>query len=108
MTFVERIDLELASRNKTRKSLCEKVGISTQSITDWSKKGAVPNAEIMYKIAVELGVSVEYLLHGETAIGDELTPLDQRLIDSFHRVPDQFKPMVLNLAEELAKLIPSS
>lgn len=89
--FVERIDEILKSKNLMRKDLCEKIDISTQSLTDWSRKGSVPNAEIMVRIAKELGTTVEYLITGETVEGIKLSQEDIQLLNDYHSLANPFK-----------------
>ena len=67
--IVMRIDSRLKEQNLKRKALAEKVGISVQPFTAWSKQGSIPAADTAYYIARELGVSVEWLLTGREREG---------------------------------------
>lgn len=104
MTFVERIDDKLKDLRIGRKDLCEAVGITTQSITDWSKKGTKPSVETILKIARFLDTSVEYIMSGESSMGTSITEKDYKLIGYFHKVPDEMKNIVLDFTFKLSKL----
>jgi transcriptional regulator with XRE-family HTH domain len=67
--LVARIDLSLMHRNQRRKALCEAVGISSQSVTDWDKKNTKASAETLLHIADFLNVSMRWLLTGEAEDG---------------------------------------
>jgi transcriptional regulator with XRE-family HTH domain len=63
--IVERIDSELRKLNKKRLAVCEYANISTQSLTDWSRRGSIPAADTLLLVADYLGVSYRWLLTGE-------------------------------------------
>ena len=62
--IVERIDVLLAQRNENRNNL-QKIGISHQTVSQWSTKDRIPRADDLHKIANYLGVTMEFLLTGE-------------------------------------------
>ena len=62
--LVRRIDSLLDKAGKKRKDLCLYCGISTQAITNWSKRGSIPAIDTIMKAAEVLHVSVEYLVTG--------------------------------------------
>ncbi|MGL4982899.1 MAG: XRE family transcriptional regulator [Treponemataceae bacterium] len=62
--LVERIDLLLLKIKKKRIDVCSYAGISTQAITHWKNKGAMPSIDTVIKIADFFNVSVEYLITG--------------------------------------------
>ena len=63
--FVDRIDVLLKARNLKRSALCDALGLSSTSITDWNRRGTIPSADVAIMIARYLGVSVEFLVLGE-------------------------------------------
>lgn len=81
--FVKRLDDLLKKNHLTRKAIAEICEISTQSITDWSKRGNLPSADIVYKIAQTLNVSMEYLITGVdlSTSETELKKLKKRLLE---------------------------
>ena len=51
----------------TQQALAKSVGVSTQSVRDWEKRGASPNQKRLKAIADKLKVSVGWLVTGESA-----------------------------------------
>lgn len=74
--IVERIDEILKRKNLKRQAIADFLGISTQSFTHWSKRGNVPAADIIFKMADFLGVSAEYLVKGKIESGIPQNVLD--------------------------------
>ena len=66
---VKWLDYLLKIKNLKRKAVCDYAGISVQTITDWSKRGSMPAADTLYKIAQYLETTVEYLLTGKIENG---------------------------------------
>jgi transcriptional regulator with XRE-family HTH domain len=58
------INLMLARKNSklTQKQLAKKVGISNLKISRYERGETVPKADILKRIAMELNVTMEYLL----------------------------------------------
>jgi len=63
--FVEKIDLVLKEKGLKRQPLADYCGITTQAITDWSKRGAIPGVYTVLKIADFLSVSIEWLVRDD-------------------------------------------
>jgi len=66
MDFWTRLDAA-AENYSSKRELCEKVGISPNSFTNWRKRKTIPSGTVIARLAEELGVSVEFLLTGDTA-----------------------------------------
>ncbi len=49
----------------TQQSLAQSVGVSTQSVRDWERRGASPNQKRIKAIADKLKVTVGWLITGE-------------------------------------------
>ncbi len=62
--FVERIDMILKEKKKTRKSLCEKLSILQGTMATWKTKNIMPPIHTIVSIAEELNVSIDYLVTG--------------------------------------------
>jgi len=60
------INMMLARRRSklTQKQLAKKVGISNIQISRFETGISSPKADLLQKIAVELGVSLDYLMQG--------------------------------------------
>lgn len=64
-TFAERLERLIKEKKLTQISVADTIGIRRPTISDWKKNGSYPPADIAVKIAMLLGVSVEYLVTGQ-------------------------------------------
>ena len=63
----ERIEELSKERKISQKELAEYLGFSSaQVFTNWKYRGSMPDADVAVKIARLFGVTVEYLVTGET------------------------------------------
>mgnify|MGYP002868500646 CR=1 FL=1 len=62
VAFLNKIDEILAEQNKTRKSLCETLGILQGTMATWKTKDIMPSIDTIKSIAEELNVSVDWLI----------------------------------------------
>lgn len=53
-----------------RKYYADKLGIPEQTISNWCVRNVAPKSKELYAIAVDMGVSMEWLLTGEERKGD--------------------------------------
>jgi transcriptional regulator with XRE-family HTH domain len=60
--FLDKIDEVLKEHNKTRKSLCEALGILQGTMATWKTKNLMPPIDTINKIAKELNVTVDWLI----------------------------------------------
>lgn len=65
MTFFERMKSLMDKRDISGREFADMLGITSANMTFW-KQGTMPKVNIAYKAAKILGVTVEYLLTGET------------------------------------------
>lgn len=63
--FVDRIDEKLKEKNLKRAALCDELGLSSTSLTDWKRRGTIPAGDVCLKIADFLQVSFSWLVAGE-------------------------------------------
>lgn len=82
MNFWENVVAELEYQNIERKHLANAVGFDVSNIGKGLKNGNVPLADTAVGIARFLGVSVEYLVTGESQISKEL---DKKLLQELHQ-----------------------
>lgn len=71
MAFWENVDNELKYKNISRKELAAKIGFAVSGISLGIKNGNCPSADVAYKIAKELNVTVEYLVTGNEKENEE-------------------------------------
>ncbi|MBQ0112105.1 MAG: helix-turn-helix transcriptional regulator [Bacteroidales bacterium] len=65
---------DIIERIKSKVSLkeLEKIGFTPQNVSNWKTRNTIPRADDLYKIAQYIGVTVEWLLTGETDKDDSV------------------------------------
>lgn len=119
MNFWEIVDLEREYKNLSRKELAYLADFSVNSIPTGIARGSIPAADVAYRIAKVLGVSVEYLLLGgetknqpidkENSIKDidiiersKKYTKNYELIENFEKLPEEIKKTLSKLIEEIS------
>ena len=69
MGFWNRVKEEIASQKTKQEWLAEKADVSLRTFENWVYRNIIPNAEEAQRIAAALGVTVEYLVTGDTPEG---------------------------------------
>lgn len=69
--FWDNIKTLIKQSNTTQRGLAVKCGFSPRSIETWIASNQLPDAFQTYKIAQNLGVSIEYLITGQNADNKE-------------------------------------
>lgn len=71
-------------KNTTPTTVARICGISANAVSHWKKKNAIPNGEIVIKLAEHLNVSTDYLLLGkEPSIPTEYKMLFSSIVFAF-------------------------
>lgn len=70
MGFWQNVDLEREFKNLTRKELAHLAGFSLTSLSTGIARNSIPSADVAYRIAKVLDVSIEYLLLGGNESSD--------------------------------------
>lgn len=70
MGFWQNVDIEREFKNLTRKELAHLAGFSLTSLSTGIARNSIPSADVAYRIAKVLDVSIEYLLMGGNESGD--------------------------------------
>jgi len=100
--IVKRLDNLLINKKEKRKAACDFAGISTQTITDWTKRGSIPAADTLYKIAKYLGTTVEFLLVGN----DGFSESERELLFAFNLLNETGKEAALATVKGLVITFP--
>jgi len=72
------LDRLLSGPGKVQNRVAETAGVAPSSVTGW-KKGSMPDAYAIYKVAQERGWTTDYLLTGKDGLTDEERHLLERL-----------------------------
>jgi transcriptional regulator with XRE-family HTH domain len=103
--IVKRIDQVLSERRISYLDACRGAGISDHSITDWkgtkNKKGSMPSAEKLFKMASYLKVSLYWLLIEKDE--NDITPEQRNLLWKYDKLDKRDRQTVLDLIETMLK-----
>ena len=102
--FGERLAGILEARDIPAKELALKSGLSRRYVNALlSGERKSPTLERALAIARALGVSLDWLATGETRSPEELTPVEQTLVDSYRVITsERIKAMLLRSAKDMA------
>jgi transcriptional regulator with XRE-family HTH domain len=98
MDFFQRIKAGVKSKNTTIESFLDTVfhgEVSRDSYNGWKKRQGLPRADYVIKIAAALGVTVEYLVTGESPEG--LPPETLSLARKIAALPSEDREEILAL-----------
>lgn len=101
--LTNRIESLLIQNQLKRADLCRATEIPDSTIRKWIK-GSVPSAEAALKIAKYFGVTIEWLLTGESQEAFTtlvLSESEKELIEVFRHLDERDKNAVLTLANSL-------
>lgn len=121
MNFWEVVDSEREYKNISRKELAYLADFSINSIPTGITRGSIPAADVAYRIAKVLGVTVEYLLLGgnvqsQQKINENNKNLEiierskkytknHELIDNFEKLPNNLQKSVEDLIQTITNHI---
>ncbi|MBR4684093.1 MAG: helix-turn-helix transcriptional regulator [Spirochaetia bacterium] len=107
MSFKENLKSELEYQGLQIKELAVKCGISRNTLANYlTGHNSLPTADNAVKIAQTLGVSVEYLMTGDSstkALIDSLPPKYRKLLKVFQTLDETDQEAVLHLITILQK-----
>lgn len=121
MNFWEIVDSEREYKNISRKELAYLADFSINSIPTGITRGSIPAADVAYRIAKVLDVTVEYLLLGgnvqsQQKINENNKNLEiierskkytknHELIDNFEKLPNNLQKSVEDLVQNITNHI---
>ena len=83
----ERIDTLVKERKVSYKVLAEYLGFSSaQTLTNLKYNDSMPKADVAIKIAQFFGVSVEYLVNGETETSKDFSRKYHEVLDRYENL----------------------
>ena len=99
--FWNRVKGLIKDKGMTQAEFAEQNGFSVNTFLGWISKNRSPDLDIAVVIAEQLDTTVDYLITGKT---QELSTEENKLLNLYRGVPDLCKPIILNIAEQLAGL----
>ena len=104
MDIVERIKEKSRQKGTNIATREKELGIGNGVIRRWNDRK--PGAEQVYKIAVCLNTTVEWLLTGKES--GNLTPEEQLLVDHYRKADDRGRRNIMKTAENESTELESS
>ncbi|CEM60480.1 XRE family transcriptional regulator [Treponema phagedenis] len=101
--LVRRIDYLLKLKNEKRQALANAINITSQSFTDWDKRGNFPRADVLYKIAIYLDVPMEFLVTGKNPPHWKPPARIAPIVEILETLSDQDLEVVLKMVSGLVK-----
>jgi len=98
MQFHERLDMILESQDMTVADLARKSGISKQTIYTWKKRGVAPSIDFVTIIADTLGLSLDFMIRGDTTIRG-IHPAQKKVLELMNTLSDNDKWRLLGVIE---------
>jgi transcriptional regulator with XRE-family HTH domain len=94
--YIERSD-------KTQRELARVVGVSPSTICDWTRGRAYPRMDKLQKLADYFGISKSELVEDNYVAKETVSGKEQKLLDLFHKVPEEHRDGLLELIEVYSK-----
>lgn len=94
---IERIETTLKERNLSQLQLIDSLGLGASAFTRWKYDNGKSYLKYIDQIADFLGVSVDYLLHGNSPGGWELTAQEIKMIHLFRSISKKGQETILYL-----------
>lgn len=104
MTIVERIKEKSKEKGTNLAKLEKELGFGNGVIRRWDERK--PGAEQVYKVAICLNTTVEWLLTGKES--ENLTEEEQQLVDYYRRADDRGKRSIMRTAANESAELESS
>lgn len=104
MDIVERIKEKSKEKGTNFAKLERELGFGNSVIRRWNERK--PGAEQVYKVAICLNTTVEWLLTGKES--GNLTPEEQLLVDHYRRADNRGKRSIMRTAESESAELESS
>lgn len=107
MGFKERLRDEIEYRGLLVKEVSAAVGISNSTFLSYiDARGVLPNVETAVKIAKYLGVSVEYLVDGDSEESNKKVSFHSekmKLNESYDKLSSHDKTILVKIADAMSK-----
>lgn len=87
---------------KPLKEIIEETGIAQSTISSWKVKNSFPKCDDLYKIALCLNVSMEWLLTGKIEDDSKLPDQELELLSNYRKLDPHDKHSISLMIEALA------
>lgn len=103
MDFSKHLKSEIDYSGLSYKELSQKSGVAERALYTYvaTKNPSMPPADVTYKIARALGVSVEYLVTGGTEKSSHISAETRFVAETFDALSENDKKSVIALLKEM-------
>ena len=103
MDFSKHLKSEIDYSGLSYKELSQKSGVAERALYTYvaTKNPSMPPADVAYKIARALGVSVEYLVTGGTEKSSHISAETRFVTETFDALSENDKKSVIALLKEM-------
>ncbi len=115
MNFWKNVDYVREYRDMSRKELAYKADFSLTSLSTGIKRNSIPSADVAFRIAKTLNVSIEYLLTGKDSAKTDIPDSSnfsqinylkyKKLIEKIDVLPENIQESIANIIENFFDLI---
>lgn len=115
MNFWKNVDYVREYRNMTRKELAYKADFSLTSLSTGIKRNSIPSADVAFRIAKTLNVSIEYLLTGKDSTKSDITTVNSltqidylkniKLLEKIDSLPEGVQKSIMHIIDEFLNII---
>ena len=84
---------------KTQKEVAAAVGVTTGNFCDWMKCRSYPRMDKVQALADYFGIQKSDLVEDVNVATEAVSSEDQRVLDLFHKVPEDKREFVLSLIQ---------
>ena len=102
MPFWTNVKKEIAAQSTTQEWVARKAEVSFRTMAGWISKDRLPRVDEAHKIAMALGVSVEFLVTGKAAAGWRPPQRIESIVDDLSILPENDLQVVGRMVKSAA------
>ena len=97
--FARNLEKYIAQSGKSKREIAKDLGVSPSGLCDWTAGRAYPRIDKIQLLAEYFGIKKSDLVENEEETEENVSELDQRVLDIFHKVPEGKEEFALSLFE---------
>ena len=97
--FARNLEKYIAQSGKSKREIAKDLGVSPSGLCDWTAGRAYPRIDKIQLLAEYFGIKKSDLVENEEENEENVSELDQRVLDIFHKVPEGKEEFALSLFE---------
>lgn len=97
--FIRNLKRYLAETGTKQNEIARAINVSTGTICDWTKGRTYPRMDKIQALADYFGIQKSDLVEDVNVVKEVVSEEDQRVLDLFHKVPEEKREFVLSLIQ---------